>query len=145
MAKYEGAAFTIDLPDDAIDASVYAFAFPQGRPFTPTLVIRSERHAAPVALADYVEGQVELLKAGTEAFVERRRRTGVWRGHDALDLLVGFGPPEQRLRQRLVYVDAKGEPQTIYILAATDTAETFDGNEAMFNAAILSFRPKSSE
>jgi hypothetical protein len=145
MAKYSGSDFSIDLPDGAINATVHAFAFPQGGLHTPTLFIRSEHPHSPVPLSDYVDSQVALLQAAKEALDVVRRRTGVWHGRDALDLLVDFGPPEQRLRQRLVYLDAKGEPQTIYILAATDTAETFDGNEAMFNAAILSFLPQPAD
>ncbi len=145
MAKYSGSDFSIDLPDGAINATVHAFAFPQGGLHTPTLFIRSEHPHSPVPLSDYVDSQVALLQAAKEALDVVRRRTGVWHGRDALDLLVDFGPPEQRLRQRLVYLDARGEPQTIYILAAKDTAETFAGNEAMFNAAILSFLPKPAE
>lgn len=145
MPRYDGSDFSIDLPDEAINATVHAFAFPQGRLHTPTLFIRSEHPHSPVSLSDYVDSQVALLQAANEALDVVRRRTGVWHGHDALDLLVDFGPPEQRLRQRLVFVDAKGEPQTIYVLVATDTVDAFDGNDAMFNTAILSFRPKPPE
>jgi hypothetical protein len=145
MATYNTSDFSINLPDEAIDATVHAFAFPQGRLYTPTLFIRSERPASPTALSDFVDEQVKLLKAATEALNVVRRRSGVWHRHDALDLLLDFGPPEQRLRQRQVYVDAQGESKTIYVLVATDTAETFDSNDTMFNTAILSFLTRSAE
>ena len=145
MPTYLGAGFAIDLPDDAVDASVYAFAFPQGRPFTPTLVIRSERHGTPRPLADYVDGQVALLKGATPGFEVLRRRAGRWHDRAALDLLVESGEPGARLRQRLVYVDGAGQPQHLWCLTATDTADRFESNEGLFNRAILSFVPRSPD
>lgn len=142
MPKFLGADFAIDLPDEAVDASVYAFAFPQGRPFTPTLVIRIERHGTPTPLSDYVEGQLELRSQGDPEFAVLRQRPGKWHQREAIDLLVESGGPELRLRQRLVYVDGGGEPQRIFILTATDSADAFADNEAMFNRAILSFVPR---
>jgi len=142
MPKFLGADFAIDLPDEAIDASVYAFAFPQGRPFTPTLVIRIERHGTPKTLPDYVDGQLALRRQGDPEFTVLRQRPGTWHQREAIDLLVESGGPDLRLRQRLVYVDGGGEPQRLFILTATDTADAFAATEAMFNRAILSFVPR---
>jgi hypothetical protein len=140
MPAFKGTDFEIELPEDFSDQSTYAFAFPARSNFRPSLVVNTERLAAPTELQAYVEKQlskihglltdVKLVASGP---VEQR-------GMEAYGSIYDWGEPDRRVRQKQRYILLQ-DPLRIVTLTGTGLQETFSYVEELFDAVFLSFRP----
>jgi len=141
MTHFQGSGFSIELPESAVDASAYTFAFPKGRPFTPTLVIRVEQRREAPDLAAYVTEQRQRLSAAVEAFEVLREKPGRWGAWDYIMTLFEWGPPDGRIRQEQFHILVPGRPNRLFILTATDTAGDFAATDPLFNEILRTFKP----
>lgn len=141
VQNFQGSGFSVDLPDDATDASSYCFLFPNAGEYAPNLTIRCERPPDELNLDDYVKEQREVLEAGVENFIlvnEISSKRDFW---TYVISIIEWGPDESRVRQKQTYVYVPGEKPRLFILTGTDLAANFEQTDAIFNEIIRSFKP----
>lgn len=144
MPKFHGSDFEIELPAEFSDESTYAFAFRARANFRPSVTIKTERMAAPVDLATYVETQLgnikKLLPALTVVSLAPEKH-GEW---PAFSSVYDFGEATRRIRQKQRYISLP-DPARVVTLTGTSLKETFSETEALFDAVFQSLRPFDDE
>lgn len=141
VQSFQGSGFSVNLPDDAMDASSYCFMFPNAGEFSPNLTIRSERPPDELNLDDYVKQQREALETGVENFILVNEISGKRDFWTYVVSIIEWGPDESRIRQKQLHVYVPGEKPRLFILTGTDLAANFEQSDAIFNEVIRSFTP----
>ena len=142
MPVFEGPTFKLGLPQEYVDLSTYAFAFPSGSGFQPSLVIKFERWPGGGDLAAYVNQQLSVMQGGLAAFQLLERTPGMHGEYPAVTAVFQWGSAEQprlRQKQRFILVPARS---LIYTLTATNLDADFAQTEKLFDAIMGSFAPK---
>lgn len=139
--KFQGSGFSVDLPEGAFDLSSYTFAFPELGNFSPNLTVQFEA-AESVDLAAHVAGMRENYSSALDDLavigeVPVRSR-GEWR---YTTHVVEWGPAENRIRQKQLFLWVPKPAPTLYTLTGTDLASGFERSEPVFDAIMRSFEP----
>jgi hypothetical protein len=140
LTTFHGTDFAIELPAEVTDESTYVFAFPARSQFRPSLVVKTERLTAPVALADYVEKQLETIKSHLVQVVVLRNEPVEHLGLNAHGSLFDWGDAARRVRQKQRYI-LLDNPLRVVTITATHLQESFGAAEALFDAIFMSFKP----
>ena len=141
MPSFQGSGFSVELPEETIDASSYCFSFPEVGEFSPNLTIKCERQQDELDLSAYVNEQRDALRAGLENFSvisELSKSRGSW---NYIITVVEWGPDESRTRQKQLFVYVPGEIVRLYTLTGTDFAANFEESEPLFDQVIGTFKP----
>ena len=141
MPIFQGSGFSVELPEETIDASSYCFSFPESGEFSPNLMIKCERQQDEIDLSAYVNEQRAAICAGVENFKvisDTSKNRGSW---NYLISVVEWGPDEKRTRQKQLIVYVPGEIPRLYTLTATDFAANFKRSEPLFDQVIRTFNP----
>jgi hypothetical protein len=141
VQTFQGSGFSIELPDDATDASSYCFVFPNAGEFPPNLTIRCERPPEVLDLDAYVKEQRQALETSVENFDLVNEISSK---HDFWTYVVNiteWGPDNSRMRQKQMYVYVPGEKPRLFIMIGTDLAANFERSDDLFNQVIRSFKP----
>ncbi len=141
VQSFQGSGFSVELPDDATDATSYCFVFPDAGKFSPNLTIRSEQSPDDLDLKAYVDEQTQALETSVENFVvvnEISNKHGFW---TYIISIIEWGPEESRIRQKRTFMHVPGEIPRLFTLTGTDLASNFENSEVVFNQVIKSFTP----
>jgi len=141
MPSFQGSGFSVELPEETIDASSYCFSFPEAGEFSPYLTIKCERQQDELDLSACVNEQRDALRAGVENFrviSETSKSRGSW---NYIITVVEWGPDESRTRQKQLFVYVPGEIPRLYTLTGTDFASNFENSEPLFDQVIRTFKP----
>ena len=93
MPNFQGSGFTIELPDDCMDASSYAFVLPENNGFSANLTIRFEPATYVSDLQAHVNLSLDALKASVVDFVLINQVAGKRGPHTELCLpMSGLAP-----------------------------------------------------
>lgn len=141
MQSFQGPGFSVELPDNAIDASSYCFVFPDAGEFPPNLTIRSEATPPELDLDTYVKEQRQALETSVENFSlvnEISGRRDFW---SYVVSIVEWGPDDTRIRQKQTHVYVPGAKPRLFILIGTDLAANFEKSDALFNQVIRTLKP----
>ena len=141
VQSFQGSGFSVELPDDATDATAYCFVFPDSGEYSPNLTIRSERSPDDLDLKTYVNEQTQALETSVENFVvvnEISNKHGFW---TYIISIIEWGPEESRIRQKRTFMHVPGEIPRLFTLTGTDLASNFEKSEVIFNQVIKSFKP----
>ena len=141
MQSFQGSGFSVDLPEDATDASSYCFLFPDAGEYAPNLTIRCERPPDELDLNAYVNEQRQALETSVENLSvvnEISNKRGSW---TYIVSIIEWGPDESRIRQKQTYVYVSEEIPRLFTLTGTDLAANFKQSEVLFNQVIKSFTP----
>ncbi len=108
MAELKGAGFSLTLPDDYEDGTVYTFLLPALAPkrpkVVPHIVVRSEAVAADLDLAAYLAQLSEQEAAVLPELQLISQQMGKRAGNAAAIWVLEWGPEHARMRQRRAYV-----------------------------------------
>jgi hypothetical protein len=141
VQSFQGSGFSVDLPEDASDASSYCFLFPNAGEYAPNLTIRYEQPPDEFDLNEYVDEQRQALETSVENFIvvnEISNKRDFW---TYVISIIEWGPDEARIRQKRTYVHVPGEKTRLFILTGTDLAANFEQSDVIFNQIIRSFKP----
>jgi len=141
VQSFQGSGFSVELPDDASDASSYCFLFPNAGEYAPNLTIRCEQPPDELDLNGYVKETRQALEASVDNFTvvnEISNTRGSW---VYVVSIVEWGPDESRIRQKQTYVHVLGEVPRLFTLTGTDLAANFAQSDALFNQVMKSFTP----
>jgi hypothetical protein len=141
VQSFQGSGFSVELPDDATDASSYCFVFPDTGEFSPSLTIRRDPSPDDLDLNAYVEDLTQALEGSSENLIivnEISGKHGFW---TYIISIIEWGPDESRVRQKRTFMKVPGEIPRLFTLTGTDLAENFDKSEPLFNQVIKSFKP----
>ena len=141
MPKFQGSGFSVELPEEVMDASSYCFSFPEAGEFSPHLTIKFEQQTDKPDLNAYVSKQRVALRAGVENFSvisELSKSRGSW---DYVISVIEWGPDESRTRQKQFFVYVPGEIPRLFTLTGTDLAANFERSESLFDQVIRTFKP----
>lgn len=141
MQSFQGSGFSVELPDDAIDASSYCFTFPNAGDYAPNLTIRIERPQDEPDLKAYVAAQRAVIEVTVESFSLINEINGKKDFWTYVISIVEWGPDDTRIRQKQAYIYVPGESPKLYMLTGTDLAANFEQSDAIFNQVIKSFTP----
>lgn len=137
--KFQGSGFSIDVPDDAFDASAYVFSFPALGGLPPNVSIRFES-GADLELEIHRQ---EVLERIRDSYPDPQlklqdpvRSRGDWQ---YFTVIVDFGEEGQRLRQKEMYLRILQPRPTLYVFSGTDFAENFERFEPYFDGIVRSF------
>ena len=100
VPSFQASDFSVELPDDAIDASSYCFVFPNAGEFPPNLTIRVEGPPPELDLDAYVKEQRQALESSVEDFEllnEISSKRDFW---TYVVSIVEWGPDDSRIRQK---------------------------------------------
>jgi hypothetical protein len=143
MPTFKGTDFTIELPAEARDESTYAFAFRARSSFRPSVVVKTERLAAPTELPAYVEKQLGNIKTVLPNVVVVSGAPVKHGGLSAYTAVYDFGEESRRVRQKQRYILLQ-DPLRVVTLTGTSLKETFVETEPLFEAVFGSFVPGPS-
>jgi len=141
VQSFQGSGFSVDLPDDAADASSFCFVFPNAGELPPNLTIRCERPPDELDLDEYVQEQRQAFETSVENF---ELVNEISSKHDFWTYVVSiteWGPDESRLRQKQMYVYVPGEKPRLFIMIGNDLAANSEQSDDLFNQVIRSFKP----
>jgi hypothetical protein len=141
VQSFQGSGFSVELPDDATDASSYCFVFPEAGEFSPNLTIRREQSPDDLDLNAYVKDLTEALDESSENLIivnEISGKHGFW---TYIISIIEWGPDESRVRQKRTFMHVPGEVPRVFTLTGTDLAGNFEKSEVIFNQVIKSFKP----
>jgi hypothetical protein len=140
MPTFRGLDFLIELPDGFRDESTYAFAIPGRGKFQPSVVVKTERLAAPQPLPAYVNTQIEKLR---KLFSDWARVQSESTRHGPLPahvLVYDWGPASQRVRQKQLYL-LLDDPLRVVTLTGTHLTELFPQAEPLIDSIFRSYAP----
>lgn len=145
MPNFQGSGFTMELPDDCVDASSYAFVLPENNGFAANLTVRFEPAMDVSDLKAHVNISLKTLKDNVTDFKmlnqvagKRGSRQGVMSDYE-------WGTGESRLRQKQYCIMTEGENPRIYVLTATDLASNADQSEPVFKNMMKHFVPNQEQ
>jgi hypothetical protein len=142
MQKFEGSGFSLDLPDDCVDASSYTFVLPENNGYSPNLSIRSESAVTIKDLKGHVNAMLKLLKDSAPEFVMKKQMAGKRGANEGVMSQYEWGVGAARMQQKQYCLMTPGEAARLYILTATDLASNAAQSDAVFNAMMKNFMPK---
>ena len=140
MAEIKGAGFSLTVPDDYEDGTVYTFLLPALMPkkgkIMPHVVVHSEAVAADLDLGAHLAALREKEAAALPELAIIDERIGKRGGRDAATWLLEWGPERARMRQRRAYVLMRDPSPRLFSLLASDSAEHFAESEPTFNRIL---------
>jgi len=146
MTNFQGSGFSLDIPKDVQDKSVYTFVLPSDESFTPYITIKFETVPEEHDLLTYSETNENLLKDNVENFESIDRIAGKHDGKDVAISNAEWGENEGRIHQRFVYFYDAGEKyQRIYTITCIALANNFKDCEPYMNHFIKSFKPNENQ
>lgn len=144
MPTFRGSDFLVELPDGFRDESTYAFTLPTRSKFQPSVVVKTERLAAPQPLPEYVKHQLDKIRQVLPEFTPIRSQPAQHGKLPAYSATYEWGPPTQRVRQKQLYILLE-EPARVVSLTSTHLSELFDQAEPLTDAIFRSFSPQPSQ
>jgi hypothetical protein len=139
--KFQASGFSVDVPDDVVDASAYVFSFPASGGLPPNVSIRFESGED----LDLESRRQEVLERIRDSYPDPVfkledpvRSRGDWQ---YFTYIVEFGDEGQRLRQKEMHLRILQPRPTLYIFSGTDTDENFERFEPYFDSMVRSFNP----
>jgi len=141
VTQFLAPTFSLDVPDDAIDASNYAFVLPNGTDSPPTVAILVHPAQAVPDLEALVDTSLaDFRESAEDPIIHQRLVTtrGSW--HYAMTI-VESGPPEMRLTQKTVTLYVVGDEIRRYTIIGTARTEYFPDANVKFDAITQSFKP----
>jgi len=143
MSIFQGSGFSVDLPDQCADASVYTFLLPTptNAPMAPFVTIQSERLEAP-DLQSHVQALHQSLQKNLEAFRVLEFKVGQHAGRDVVLTNVQWGPAGAQISQeQAFYLVAGAKEQKVFSLKGTDLTANFGNSQPAFNHIFRTFSP----
>jgi hypothetical protein len=145
MIEFQGAGFKLELPDDAADASTFAFVLRPGGSFKPTAVVRRDRKPRLRALIDHVVEQRKAIVQSVARFELVSETIHDHRGRPAVTTRFEWDLPDgTRVAQSQLYVWVV-ELELVYCLTLTDRAAGAADSEALFAQVLAAFEPNDQQ
>lgn len=141
MQKFVGSGFSVDLPDDCVDASSYMFVLPEHNGYSPNISIRFESAVTINDLKAHVNATLELLKKSAPAFVMKKQVSGKRGANEGVMSQYEWGEGATRVRQTQYCLMTPGEAARLYILTSTDLVGNASKSDPVFNAMMKNFTP----
>ena len=139
--KFQASGFSVDVPDDVVDASAYVFSFPALGGLPPNVTIRFEA----AENLDLESRRQEVLERVRDSYVDPVfkledpvRSRGDWQ---YFTFIVEFGDEGQRLRQKEMQLRILQPQPTLYVISGTDFGDNFERFESYFDGIVRSFNP----
>jgi hypothetical protein len=145
MPNFQGAGFTIDLPEDCTDASSYTFVLPENNGFSASLIIRHESAAQVDNLKTHINVSLKALRDSVTNFTLLNQAAGKRGAHEGLMTSYEWGVGESRIRQKQYCLMTSGENPKIYILTSTDLVSNAVESDRVFNGIMKSFAPLAGQ
>lgn len=142
MALFQGAGFSIELPEQYVDASSYVFAFPSGEPFSPNLTIRFQELQGNLDPQKCADDELDGLKASVDEFALLSQQSGKRGASDGVMSVFEWGKGAARVRQKQVVLLVNSKPPKKFVLTATCLASQAEETEPVFNQVLASFQPE---
>ena len=142
MPNFQGSGFTIDLPDECIDASTYTFVLPENNGFSATLNIRHESAVEVENLKAHINVSLKALRDSVTDFTLLNQAAGKRGANEGVMSSFEWGAGEARVRQKQYCLLIPGETPRIYILTSTDLVSNAAQSDRIFNGIMKSFVPE---
>ncbi len=141
MPKFQGSGFSIDLPDDCVDASSYMFVLPENNGYSANLSIRSQSAVTVSDLKAHVNSMLDALKSNAPDFVLTKQVAGKRGPNEGVMSQYEWGTGDSRVRQKQYCLMTPGKAPMLYILTSTDLVSNAAGSDPVFNAMMKNFVP----
>ena len=139
--KFQASGFSVEVPDEAIDASAYTFSYPGLGSLPPNIVIQFEfgddvdMGARRAEVLERIESSYPQVDIRVQDEVRSR---GDW---EYFTIVAEFGEGEARMVQKQLQLRAQQPKPTVYVFSGTDLASNFPVFEPHFDAMVRSFQP----
>src|SRR5210317_1611933 len=100
MPNFQGSGFTVELPDECIDASTYTFVLPENNGFSATLNIRHESATEVKNLKAHINVSLKALRDSVTDFTLLNQAAGKRGAHEGVMSSFEWGSGEARVRQK---------------------------------------------
>lgn len=145
MPIFQGSGFTIELPDNCVDASSYTFVLPEKNGLAANLTVRFEPAKNVPDLQAHVNASLDALKDNVQDFKMLKQVAGKRGAHQGVMSDFEWGVGAARLRQRQYCVKTEGKKARVYTLTATDLASNADQSARVFNQMMKNFAPNQEQ
>jgi len=145
MPNFQGSGFTIELPDDCMDASSYAFVLPERNGFSANLTVRFEPATHVSDLQAHVNLSLDALKATVVDFVLINQVAGKRGPHNGVMSNFEWGAGESRMRIKQYCIITAGDVPRVYTLTAVDLVSNADQSAPVFNQMMKNFVPNQEQ
>ena len=145
MPNFQGSGFTMELPDDCMDASSYAFVLPENNGFSANLTVRFESAVHVSDLQAHVNLSLDALKASVVDFVMINQVAGKRGAHHGVMSNFEWGAGESRMRIKQYCIITTGDVPRVYTLTAVDLASNADQSAPVFNRMMKNFIPNQEQ
>jgi hypothetical protein len=145
MPNFQGSGFTMELPEDCMDASSYAFVLPEYNGFSPNLTIRFEPTTDVSDLQAHVNISLDALKANVVDFVMINQVAGKRGPHNGVMSNYEWGAGESRMRIKQYCIMTAGDVPRVYTLTAVDLTSNADQSAPVFNRMMKNFVPNQEQ
>lgn len=145
MPNFQGSGFTMELPDDCMDASAYAFVLPENNGFSANLTVRFEPATYVSDLQEHVNMSLDALKASVVDFVLINQVAGKRGPHNGVMSNFEWGAGESRVRIKQYCIITAGDVPRVYTLTAVDLASNADKSTPVFNQMMKNFVPNQEQ
>lgn len=144
MTQFQGAGFSIELPEGYVDVTNYVFAFPCGEPFSPNLTISAQSVDGDIDLIQCANSELAAIADKVEAYALIQQVSGRRAGMDGVMSLFEWGSGLARIRQKQVLLLSSGTPKTKFSLMASCLVSQCAKAEPVFDQVLASFLPTIS-
>jgi hypothetical protein len=141
MAKFQGSGFSIDVPDDCVDATSYMFVLPENNGYSANLSIRSESAVTVSDLTAHVNSMLDALKNSAPDFILMKQMAGKRGPNEGVMSQYEWGTGKSRVRQKQYCLMTPGKAARLYILTSTDLVINAAKSDPVFNAMMKKFMP----
>ena len=144
MPVFYSSEFKIDLPDDCLNASTYAFVLPAQGGFRPSVVVKVEHFTERVVLQEHAEKQLAILRETVVNLQVIEEVSDRHSSYDCMTYIFEWGAQESsryRQMQRYIFVPRRS---AIFSLTATDLASHYAQTAATLDRILLSFLPSDT-
>jgi len=139
--KFQGAGFSIDIPNKCQNITCYTFLLPTDKQFTPYITIQSEKFDHTPNLESIVDEQEKKIQDNSSDYQLVNRIKGKHAGNNATIVTSEWGSGASRICQRKVYLLKNIRNTTrMYTINCTDLASNFAISQPMMNEMIRTIK-----
>jgi hypothetical protein len=140
-SSFSGNGFTINMPEEWQDKTIYTLAGPVEDDIQHNILIRVEQDMEMDSVAEYADSQIESLEAQLQGCrVLKRDEVRLANGLEAYDVIFRWDPMEDvQYYQRQIYVLFE---DTAYTLTTTFTKKSRKISGPEIDRILMSFEPE---
>jgi len=137
--RIQGVNFSMGVPQNAVDHSIYCITLPEHGAMPPSLTIREADCTASIDLIEELDKIAAQLSEADKTCVKRKATIGQNKDWDYAIQVIEWGPEEARIWQKNLLIHVP-EKTSVFTFTMIDFLNNMQHSEPEFNRMLRDFK-----